>query len=88
MADTLEDQAPGRDTKVSIDNGYPLPSGAGSPATERAGLIRGLAVCGVLLAAAISADLVTYDWSLRERGLMAVTAILAVIVGRCCGVIA
>ena len=65
---------------MSIDSGYPLPSGSASPA-ERAGPIRRLAVCGVLLVAAISADLANSDWSLRERGLLVAVAVLAVIVG-------
>jgi diguanylate cyclase (GGDEF)-like protein len=62
--------------KVSIDSGHQLPGGAAIPA-EKAGTAARLACCVVLLAAAILAEMATSAWSLRERVLLAVVAVLA-----------
>jgi predicted signal transduction protein with EAL and GGDEF domain len=64
---------------VSIDSGYQLSGGSASPA-EMAGRVGWPAFCAGL-SAAILFDAGMADWSLRERVLLAVVAILAVVVG-------
>jgi diguanylate cyclase (GGDEF)-like protein len=65
---------------VTFDSGHYMPAGSANPA-DKAGAKRRAAVCVVLIAAAISADMATSTWGVRERMLLAVVAILAVIVG-------
>jgi diguanylate cyclase (GGDEF)-like protein len=65
---------------VTFDNGHYMPGGSANPA-EKAGTARRAAVCVVLIAAAIAADMATSAWGVRERLLLAVVAILAVVVG-------
>jgi diguanylate cyclase (GGDEF)-like protein len=48
---------------------------------ERFGTARGLAFCAVVIAVAVAADLATSAWDWRERTLLALVAILAVVVG-------
>jgi diguanylate cyclase (GGDEF)-like protein len=62
---------------VSIDYGH---QSARGPA-DRAGTIRQFAFCCVLIAAAVAGDVATSAWSVRERVLFALVAILAVIAG-------
>jgi diguanylate cyclase (GGDEF)-like protein len=69
-----------RDTKVSIDSGLPLPGDSASPA-DKAGMVRRLAVWCVLIAAVITANIMTSGWSVREQMLFAFAAVLAATVG-------
>jgi diguanylate cyclase (GGDEF)-like protein len=64
---------------VSIDSGYRLSGGSASPA-EMAGRVGWPAFC-TGLSAAILFDAGMADWNLRERVLLAVAAVLAVVVG-------
>ena len=64
---------------MSIDSGYQLSGGSASPA-EMAGRVGWPAFCAGL-SAAILFDVGMADWSLRERVLLAVVAVLAVVVG-------
>jgi diguanylate cyclase (GGDEF)-like protein len=65
--------------KVSIDRGYQSPDGSASPA-ETAGRVGWPAFCAGLSAAILFGAGVS-AWSLRERVLLAVATVLAVIVG-------
>ncbi|WP_433994337.1 putative bifunctional diguanylate cyclase/phosphodiesterase [Bradyrhizobium lablabi] len=65
---------------MTIDNGHHSPEGPASPA-DRAGIVRRVALCCVLLAAAISLGVAISAWSLREHILSALVAVLAVMVG-------
>jgi len=62
------------------DSGQYMPNDSMNPA-KKAGMTRRLAICAVLIAAAISADVATSAWGVRERLLLAIVAILAAIVG-------
>src|SRR3981189_1358097 len=66
--------------QVTFDSGHHMPGGLTNPA-GKAGTVGRLALCAVLIAAAISADMATSAWGLRERVLLALVAILAVVVG-------
>lgn len=65
---------------MTIDSGRYMPNDSVN-AAGKAGTARRLALCAVLIAAAISADIATSAWGLRERVLLAVVAVLAVVVG-------
>jgi diguanylate cyclase (GGDEF)-like protein len=65
---------------VDIDGGQQMSGGAAGP-VERAGTITRLAACCVLLATAVVGDIATSGWSLRERLLLALVAVLAVAAG-------
>ena len=65
---------------MNIDSGHQLP-GDSAPPAGTAGTIRQLALCCVLVAAAISADVAASAWSLRERLLFATVVVLSVVVG-------
>ena len=65
---------------MDIDGGQQMPGDAAGPA-ERAGAITRLAACCVLLAMAVVGDIATSGWSLRERLLLALVAIFAVVAG-------
>jgi diguanylate cyclase (GGDEF)-like protein len=67
----------GEPFRVDIDSGQQM---SGGPA-ERAGTFTRLAACCVLLAAAVVGDIATSGWSLRERLLLALAAVLAVAAG-------
>jgi len=58
-----------------------MPGGSANPADEKAGITRRLAFCAVLIAAAISADIATSAWGVREQILFAFIGILANVVG-------
>ena len=65
---------------MTFDSGHHMPGGL----TNLAGKVvtaRRLAFCAVVIAVAISVDIATAAWGLRERMLLAAVAILAVIVG-------
>ncbi|MEH2606089.1 diguanylate cyclase (GGDEF)-like protein [Bradyrhizobium sp. AZCC 1588] len=62
---------------MSIESDQKLPGG---PA-DKAGLFTLLAVCAVLLAAAVLAQFAISTWSLRERVLLALVAALAAVAG-------
>ena len=64
---------------MSIDSGHQSPGGSASPA-EMAGRVGWLAFCAGLSAAILVGAGMT-AWSLRERVLLAVAAVLAVVVG-------
>jgi diguanylate cyclase (GGDEF)-like protein len=66
--------------QVTFDGGHYMPGDFANPA-EKDGTVRRAAICAVLIAAAILADVATSTWGVRERVLLAVVAILAVIVG-------
>src|SRR5438128_3909304 len=66
--------------QVTLDSGHYMPGGSPNP-VEKAGTIRRAAACVVLIAAAISVDMATSAWGVRERVLLVIVAILAVIVG-------
>ena len=61
---------------MSIDSGHQLPGGSAGP-FERAGKITLLALCCVFLAASVAADIATLAWSVRERVLLALVAVLS-----------
>ncbi len=65
---------------MDIDSGQQMSSGSAGPA-ERAATITRLAACCVLLAAAVVGGIATSGWSLRERLLLALVAVLAVAAG-------
>jgi diguanylate cyclase (GGDEF)-like protein len=65
----------GEPFRVDIDSGQQM---SGGPA---AGTITRLAACCVLLAAAVVGDIATSGWSLRERLLLMLVAVLAVAAG-------
>src|SRR6478609_2482599 len=67
--------------QVSIDSGHHAPGGVSASSVEKAGTIRRLALCCVLLVAAVSVCIAISDWDVRERVLLAVVAVLAVVVG-------
>jgi diguanylate cyclase (GGDEF)-like protein len=67
--------------QVSIDSGHQAPGGVSASSVEKAGTIRRLALCCVLLVAAVSVCIATSDWDVRERVLLAVVAVLALVVG-------
>ena len=67
-------------SRVSIDNGHQSSGGSAGPA-DKAGTIRRFAFCCVLIAAAVAGDIATSAWSLRERVLFALVAVLAVTAG-------
>ena len=70
----------GKASQVDIDSGQQMSGDAAGPA-QGAGAITRLAVCGLLLAAAVVGDIATSGWSLRERLLLALVAVLAVAAG-------
>src|SRR5258708_4178491 len=70
----------GEPFRVDIDSGQQM-SGVSAGSAERAGTITRLAACCVLLAAALVGDIATSGWSLRERLLLALVAVLAVAAG-------
>jgi len=63
-----------------IDRGQQMSGDSAGPA-ERAGTVTWLAACCVLLAAAAVGDIATSEWSLRERLLLALVAVLAMAAG-------
>jgi diguanylate cyclase (GGDEF)-like protein len=63
-----------------IDRGQQMSGDSAGPA-ERAGTVTRLAACCVLLATAVVGDIATSGWSLRERVLLALVAVLAVAAG-------
>ncbi|MEH2556186.1 diguanylate cyclase (GGDEF)-like protein [Bradyrhizobium algeriense] len=65
---------------MDIDSGQQMLSDSAGPA-ERAATITRLAACCVLLAAAVVGGIATSGWSLRERLLLALVAVLAVAAG-------
>jgi len=65
---------------LTVDSGRYMPNDSMNPA-RKVGTARGLAICAVLIGAAITADVATSTWGARERLLLAVVAILAAIVG-------
>lgn len=65
---------------MTFDSGHYMPGGSAN-SVGKAGTVRRAAVCVVLVAAAISVDMATSTWGGRERVLLAIVAILAVIVG-------
>ncbi|KRQ93052.1 hypothetical protein CQ10_36100 [Bradyrhizobium valentinum] len=65
---------------MSNEGGLQISSGSVGSAQE-GGSVKLLAVCGVLLAVMVAADLATSAWSLRERVLLALVAVLVVIAG-------
>src|SRR6476620_5007347 len=67
--------------QVSIESGHHAPGGVSASSVEKAGTIRRLALCCVLLVAAVSVCIAISDWDVRERVLLAVVAVLAVVVG-------
>ena len=56
-------------------------SGGSAGSAQGSGTVKLLVVCGILLAAAVAADIATAAWSVRERVLLALVAVLAVIAG-------
>jgi len=65
---------------VDINSGQQMSGDAAGPA-QGAGAITWLAACCVLLAAAVVGDIATSGWSLRERLLLALVAVLGVAAG-------
>ncbi|MEH2608150.1 diguanylate cyclase (GGDEF)-like protein [Bradyrhizobium sp. AZCC 1693] len=65
---------------MDIDSGQQMSGDAAGPA-QGAGAITRLAACCVLLATAVVGDIATLEWSLRERLLLALVAVLAVAAG-------
>jgi diguanylate cyclase (GGDEF)-like protein len=65
---------------VDIDSSQQM-SGDAAGSAERAGTITRLAACCMLLAAAVVGDIATSGWSLRERLLLTLVAVLAVAAG-------
>jgi diguanylate cyclase (GGDEF)-like protein len=65
---------------VDIDSGQQMSGDAAGPA-QGAGAITRLAACCVLLATAVVGDIAILEWSLRERLLLALVAVLAVAAG-------
>jgi diguanylate cyclase (GGDEF)-like protein len=65
---------------VDIDSGQQMSGDAAGPA-QGAGAITRLAACCVLLATAVVGDIAIREWSLRERLLLALVAVLAVAAG-------
>ena len=65
---------------MDIDSGQQMSGDAAGPA-QGAGAITRHAACGLLLAAAVVGDIATSGWSLRERLLLALVAVLAVAAG-------
>src|SRR5712672_1403177 len=57
-----------------------MPDGSANP-DAKIGMIKRFAFCAVLIAGTISTDMVTSMWGVRERILLAIVAVLAVIVG-------
>jgi diguanylate cyclase (GGDEF)-like protein len=68
-------------TRVTIDDGHQLPGAGPVYPADKAGIVRRIAVGGVLLAMAISVGIAISAWSLREHILFALVAVLAVMVG-------
>src|SRR5262245_10987544 len=56
-------------------------SGAATGSTDRAGAMKRLAGCCVLLVMAVVGDIATSGWSLRERLLLALAAIFTLVAG-------
>jgi PAS domain-containing protein len=65
---------------MTFDSGHDMPGGSANPDT-RVGIVKRFAFCAVLIAVAVSADVVTSMWGARERVLLAISVALAVIVG-------
>jgi len=65
---------------VTFDSGHYMPDGSANP-DAKVGMIKRFAFCAVLIAGTISTDMVTSMWGVRERILLAIVAVLAVIVG-------
>ncbi|MEH2516756.1 diguanylate cyclase (GGDEF)-like protein [Bradyrhizobium sp. AZCC 1610] len=65
---------------MSNEGGHQV-SGGSVGSAQGGGTVKLLAVCGVLLAAIVAADLATSAWSLRERVLLAIVAVLAAVAG-------
>ncbi|WP_371722486.1 putative bifunctional diguanylate cyclase/phosphodiesterase [Bradyrhizobium sp. KBS0727] len=66
---------------MTIDDGHQLPGAGPVYPADKAGIVRRIAVGGVLLAMAISVGIAISAWSLREHILFALVAVLAVMVG-------
>ena len=65
---------------MTIDSGRYMRSNVVN-AARKAGTVKRLAFTAVLIAVAISIDIATSAWGLRERVLLAIAAVLAVVVG-------
>ena len=65
---------------MTIDSGQYMPGDSRNPAS-RAGTATRLTLCAVLVVAAISADIATSAWGVRERILLAMVAVLSVVAG-------
>ena len=65
---------------MTIDSGQYMPGDSRNLAS-RAGTATRLALCAVLVVAAISADIATPAWGVRERILLAMVAVLSVVAG-------
>ena len=65
---------------MSIEGGQQI-SGGSVGSAQGGGTVKLLAACCVLLAAAVVGDIATAGWSLRERLLLALVAVLAVAAG-------
>ena len=65
---------------MNFDSGHYMPDGSAN-SDMKVGMVKRFAFCAVLTALAISADMVTSMWGVRERILLAIVAVLAVIVG-------
>jgi len=65
---------------VDIDSDQQMSADSAGP-VERAGAIAWFAVCCVLLTTAVVGDIATSGWSLRERLLLALVAVLALVAG-------
>jgi diguanylate cyclase (GGDEF)-like protein len=70
----------GEAPRVDIDSDQQMSADSAGP-VERAGAITWFAVCCVLLATAVVGDIATSGWSLRERLLLALVAVLALVAG-------
>src|SRR5439155_11388791 len=67
-------------SRLHIDSGQQMSGDAAGP-TQWVGAIARLAAGGLLLATAVVGDIVTSGWSLRERLLLALVAVLTVAAG-------
>jgi diguanylate cyclase (GGDEF)-like protein len=70
----------GESLRVGIDSSQQR-SGAATGSAEKAGVVKQLAACCGLVAAAVVGDIATSGWSLRERLLLALVASLATVAG-------
>ena len=65
---------------MTIDSGQYMPGDSMNPA-RKSGAVTRLALCAVLIAATIAADIATSAWGVRERILLAMVAVLSVVAG-------